>query len=103
MKKWNEFADLNLDDIDENNDNLNEKSSKAESKDQKRESTDPPAVLIMRRQSIRLFPNNQRVALYKIDKLNRFIAVPYKSNEWSMLTPEEVNFNDVTNHDILQD
>ena len=27
---------------------------------------DPPAVLIMRRTSIRMFPNGQRIALYKV-------------------------------------
>lgn len=38
---------------------------------------DPPAVLIMRRKSIRLFPNGQKVALYYVDKINKYVTVPY--------------------------
>jgi hypothetical protein len=38
---------------------------------------DPPAILIMRRQSIRQFGNGQRVALYYVDKINKYVSVPY--------------------------
>lgn len=38
---------------------------------------DPPAILIMRRKSIRQFPNGQRVALYYVDKLKKFVTIPY--------------------------
>lgn len=44
---------------------------------------DPPAVLVMRRKSIRQFPNNQRVAMYYIDKLDKYITVPYETAHWS--------------------
>jgi hypothetical protein len=44
---------------------------------------DPPAVLIMRRKSIRQFPNNQRVALYFVDKINKYVTVPYEAMQWS--------------------
>jgi len=38
---------------------------------------DPPIVLMLKRKSIRLFPDGARVALYYSDKLNRFFSVPY--------------------------
>jgi hypothetical protein len=44
---------------------------------------DPPPVLIMRRKSIREFPNGQRVALYQVDKLNKYITIPYYVKNWA--------------------
>jgi hypothetical protein len=44
---------------------------------------DPPAVMIMRRKSVRQFPNGQRVALYYVDKINRYVTVPYEDMQWS--------------------
>lgn len=44
---------------------------------------DPPAVLIMKRKSIRQFPGNQRVALYYVDKINKYVTVPYTAMQWS--------------------
>ena len=44
---------------------------------------DPPAVLIMRRKSVRQFPNGQRVALYYVDKINKYVTVPYEDMAWS--------------------
>lgn len=44
---------------------------------------DPPAVLIMRRKAIRLFPNGQKVALYQVDKLNKYVTLPYNDMQWS--------------------
>ena len=46
-------------------------------------SLDPPAVLIMRRKWIRQYPNQQRVALYLVDKINKYITVPYTEYQWS--------------------
>jgi hypothetical protein len=51
---------------------------------------DPPAVLIMRRKSIRQFPNGQRVALYYVDKINKYVTVPYENMQWSSVTEETV-------------
>lgn len=48
-----------------------------------KESMDPPAVLIMKRKSIRQFPNGQRVALYYVDKINKYVTVPYEASQWS--------------------
>lgn len=47
------------------------------------EPTDPPNVLIMRRVSVRQYPNNQRVALYFVDKINKYVTVPYTAMQWS--------------------
>jgi hypothetical protein len=44
---------------------------------------DPPAVLIMKRKSIRQFPNGQRVALYYVDKIDKYVTVPYTAMQWS--------------------
>lgn len=50
---------------------------------------DPPAVLIMRRKSVRQFPNGQRVALYYVDKINKYVTVPYTASQWSSSGPVE--------------
>jgi hypothetical protein len=50
---------------------------------------DPPVLLVMRRKSIRQFPDGQRVALYFIDKLNKFVSVPFDSKGNVSLTFEE--------------
>jgi hypothetical protein len=55
---------------------------------------DPPAVLIMRRKSIRQFPNGQRVALYYVDKINKYVTVPYENMQWSA-TAEETVFDKI--------
>lgn len=54
---------------------LNEKESN--------DSMDPPAVLIMKRKSVRQFANGQRVALYYVDKINKYVTVPYTAMQWS--------------------
>lgn len=48
---------------------------------------DPPNILIMKRQSIRQYPNNQRVALYFVDKINKYVTVPYTAMQWSSSSP----------------
>ena len=54
---------------------LNEKESN--------DSMDPPVVLIMKRKSVRQFANGQRVALYYVDKINKYVTVPYTAMQWS--------------------
>ena len=41
---------------------------------------DPPAVLIMKRRSIRQFPDGRKVALYYVEKINKYVTVPYDSD-----------------------
>lgn len=50
---------------------------------------DPPAILLMRRKSIRQFANGQRVALYFVDKINKYVTVPYENLQWSAPVHEE--------------
>lgn len=38
---------------------------------------EPPATLLMRRKAIRMFPDGKRVVMYYVDKLNRYISIPY--------------------------
>ena len=52
-------------------------------KDSSNKTMDPPAVLIMKRKSVRTFPNNQRVALYYVDKIDKYVTVPYTAMQWS--------------------
>ena len=58
-------------------------------KESHREPMDPPAILVMRRKSIRQFSNKQRVALYFVDKINKYITIPYNPSQWSLSIPEE--------------
>ena len=64
---------------------------------------DPPAVLIMRRKQIRQFSNNQRVALYYVDKINKYVTVPYTAMQWSAGNmPEGVELEDnVIEEDVM--
>lgn len=67
-----------------------------ESVENRNEPMDPPNVLIMRRVSIRQYPNKQRVALYFVDKINKYVTVPYTAMQWSssgVATEEEVGHN----------
>ena len=50
---------------------------------------DPPVVLMMHRKAIRQYPNGQRVALYYVDKINKYVTVPYMASMWSTSMPEE--------------
>lgn len=53
----------------------------------RRNPLDPPAILIMKRKSIRQYPNDQRVALYFVDKINKYVTVPYTAMQWSSSSP----------------
>lgn len=49
----------------------------------KKDTLDPPNILIMKRKSIRQYSNGQRVALYFVDKINKYVTVPYTASQWS--------------------
>lgn len=38
---------------------------------------DPPAVMVIKRKAVRLYPDGTRVALYWSDKLKKYFSVPY--------------------------
>lgn len=48
---------------------------------------DPPTILLMRRRSVRQFADGQRVALYYVDKLDKYVTVPYTAMQWSSTGP----------------
>lgn len=63
---------------------------------------DPPAVLVMRRKQIRQFSNNQRVALYYVDKINKYVTVPYTAMQWSAGNmPESVEHDINVHQDVM--
>lgn len=43
---------------------------------------DPPNVLVMRRVSIRQYPQGKKVALYYIEALNQYVTLPYDHLGW---------------------
>lgn len=59
---------------------------------------DPPAMLVMRRKSIRQFPNGQRVALYYIDKLKKFVTIPYDDESIHLSPNMSMVKEDVMSH-----
>ena len=52
-------------------------------------SMDPPPVLLLKRKSVRQFPDGQRVALYYVEKLDKYVTVPYTAMQWSAAIPPE--------------
>jgi hypothetical protein len=60
-----------------------------EGKPSQLEAGDPPAVLVMRRTAIRMFPNGQKIALYKVDKINKYVTVPYDNQSWVMTSEKQ--------------
>lgn len=65
----------------------------------KNKSLDPPNILIMKRKSIRQYPNNQRVALYFVDKINKYVTVPYTAMQWSSSAPSSSVAEETDNKD----
>ena len=61
-----------------------------EGKNSKQTQQDPPSMLIMHRKSIRQFSNGQRVALYYVDKINKYVTVPYEDSLWATTSEETV-------------
>ena len=45
--------------------------------DERTSASDIPFILVLKRQSIRQYPDGQTVALYYNDRLKRYIAVPF--------------------------
>lgn len=63
---------------------------------------DPPNVLIMRRKTVRTFPGGQRVAMYYVDKINKYVTVPYIGMQWGVAGPEETEHSgDVIEEGII--
>ena len=50
---------------------------------------EPPAVLVVKRKAVRLYPDGTRVALYWSDKLKKYFSVPYGPAIDSSIQAEE--------------
>lgn len=50
---------------------------------------EPPAVLVVKRKAVRLYPDGTRVALYWSDKLKKYFSVPYGPTIDSSIQAEE--------------
>ena len=50
---------------------------------------DPPAIIILKRKAIRVYPDNQRIALYYSQQLDRYVSIPY--GEGSRALGMEIN------------
>jgi hypothetical protein len=46
---------------------------------EKAENRDPPALLMLRRKYIRMFPGNVKVAVYQAQGLKQFITIPFSN------------------------
>ena len=58
---------------------------------------DIPAVIILKRKAIRVYPDNQKVALYYSQALDRYISIPYGKNSKALdmtLNEEQLQLND---------
>lgn len=55
---------------------------------------EPPYVLLLKRTSIRLFPNGMKVGIYKSDKLNKEFAIPFSSDSGIIQSEEAENINE---------
>jgi hypothetical protein len=56
-----------------------------------------PTVLILKRKAIRVYPDNQKVALYYCQALDRYISVPYGKNAKNLgMVMNEENLNEIS-------
>ena len=58
---------------------------------------DMPTVLILKRKAIRVYPDNQKIALYYSQALDRYISIPYgpKGEPLGMVMNESVDTSDI--------
>ena len=78
--------EITLENIIENSsDDINEESVEIQ---------DPPFILVLKRKSIRGFPNDTRVALYFNKQLNKYFSIPYGSKMDAILQSEQVELEE---------
>ena len=54
-----------------------------------------PALIVLKRRAIRVFPDGQKVALYWADRINKYISVPFQSIGISEDLDEEQELNEI--------
>lgn len=67
---------------------------------------DPPFVLVLKRKSIRLFPNNTKIALYYNQKLDKYFSIPYGGGVDAPVQAEETELEEAVMdklHKIVSD
>lgn len=58
---------------------------------------DIPAVIILKRKAIRVYPDNQKVALYYSQALDRYISIPYGKNSKALdMTLNEERLDEIS-------
>lgn len=61
---------------------------------------DIPAVIILKRKAIRVYPDNQKVALYYSQALDRYISIPYGKNSKALdMTLNEERLDEISQED----
>lgn len=48
-----------------------------------------PAVLVMQRKSFRVFPDGQKIAMYYIPRLDKYVTIPYGPKAWATMPKYE--------------
>jgi hypothetical protein len=59
----------------------NFRQSLDEAKVNKSKDNSLPAVLVMKRQSMRQYPGNKTIALYYISAIDKYVTIPYNMDE----------------------
>jgi len=49
----------------------------------------PPFVLLLKRQAIRIYPNNTKIALYYNEKLGKYFSIPFVGDKADMIQAQE--------------
>jgi len=62
---------------------------------------DPPAVLVIKRKAVRLYPDGTRIAMYWSDKLKRVFSVPYGSSIDPVIQAEEYIHELIESEELL--
>jgi len=55
------------------------------------EAHDPPFVLVLKRQAIRLYPDGTKIALYYNDRIKRAFSIPYNTEKEPVIQAEETD------------
>lgn len=62
-------------------------------KENHKKEADPPAILVMQRVAIRNY-GNQKIALYYIKNLHKYVTIPYDHLKWSLQAEEADKIGD---------
>ncbi len=63
---------------------------------------DPPFVLVLKRKSIRLYPNNTKIALYYNQKLDEYFSIPYGGGVDAPVQAEDTELEEAAMDKLLK-